>query len=138
MPNVVNELDASSPLWSSIDDDPDSPNDADWNNNVNDLRGGTDATAFYDVTDPASDFGNAQASSSGTIRVKGVDVETDFGVFAQFYKADQTTPLSDEVEVAVVNDGTGPTNVGFTITGIVPGNISVWAAAQLRLRWSTS
>jgi len=32
--NVVNELDASSPLWSSINDDPSTPTDSDWVNNA--------------------------------------------------------------------------------------------------------
>lgn len=32
--DVVNEADGASPLWSSIDDDPDSPTDSDWVNNA--------------------------------------------------------------------------------------------------------
>ncbi len=35
--DVVNELDAASPLWSSVDDDPDTPTDTDWINNAVDV-----------------------------------------------------------------------------------------------------
>lgn len=69
--DVVDEADAGTGLFDSVDDDPVSPDDADWVNNAIDVNGG-DASVFFDITNPPTDFGNAETASV-EIRVKGQD-----------------------------------------------------------------
>jgi hypothetical protein len=131
--DVVNELDAASPLWSSIDDDPDSPDDDDWVNNA--ITPGT--VRFYPLlTDMPAGFGTAD---SATIvgRVRG----QNFGVgsltlHVQLYQSDESTPLSDEVEVVTVSANSSFDNtIPITITGIVAGTKAIWNSARARFRW---
>ncbi len=55
---------------------------------------------FFDITDLPADFGNAETASI-TVRTRGVDIgATPLKLFAQLFQSDETTTLSDEVEVA--------------------------------------
>lgn len=60
-------------------------------------------------------------------------------LYAQVFKADQVTPLSGEVVVAV-NPGTSGwiTVSGVAFSGLVTGSKADWDSARLRLRWQHS
>lgn len=132
--DVVNELDAASPLWSSIDDDPATPTDTDWVNNA--IPPGT-VQFFPLVTDMPGDFDTADAATI-IVRNRGVNFGAEsLTLHARFYQSDESTPLSDEVAVVTVSanssfDNTAP----VTITGIVAGTKTIWDGARLRLRWA--
>jgi hypothetical protein len=129
--DVVNEADTTTDLWASIDDDPSSPNDADWNNNTDDA-----GQAFYLLTDMPGDFDTA-VSATITLRYRGQAFGTGtVTLYARLYRSDETTALSDEVEVAQVTADTSFTNTSAVdLTGIVAGDETIWDGARLRLRW---
>ena len=132
--DVVNEADAASPLWSSIDDDPATPTDTDWINNA--IDPGT-VQYFPLVTDMPGDFDTA-TSATIIVRYRGVNFSSgSLTLHVQFYQSDESTALSDEVAAVVVSanssfDNTAP----VTITGIVAGTKTLWDGARLRLRWA--
>jgi hypothetical protein len=130
--DVVDEGDATSDLYASIDDDPASPSDSDWNNN-------TDAAgeAFYQLTNMPSDFDEASAVTI-TVRYRG----QNFGagtvtLFARIYQSDESTALSDEVQVAQVTaNGSFANTSEVTFTGVTASDKTTWDGARLRLRWA--
>lgn len=130
--DVVDEGDATSDLYASIDDDPSSPNDSDWNNNIDDA-----GQAFYLLTDMPGDFAEA-SSATITVRYRG----QEFGgfdpvtLYARLYQSDETTALSDEVEVAgAIADSAFTSSSPVTLTGIVAANKAIWDDFRVRLRW---
>lgn len=132
--DVVNELDAASPLWSSIDDDPASFDDDDWINNA--ITPGT--VQFLPLlTDMPAEFDTAD-SASIVIRYRGQNFSTEsLTLYVRLYQSDESTVLSDEVAVVTVSanssfDNTAP----VTITGVVAGSKAIWDGARLRLRWA--
>ncbi len=132
--DVVNELDAASPLWSSIDDDPATPTDGDWINNA--ITPGI-VEYFPLVTDMPGDFVTADAATI-IVRNRGVNFGSEsLTLHAQFYQSDESTALSDEVAVVTVSANSSFDNtIPITITGIVAGTKTIWDGARLRLRWA--
>jgi hypothetical protein len=131
--DVVDEGDATSDLFASIDDDPASPSDSDWNNNTDDA-----GQAFYELTDMPSDFDEAD-STTITVRYRGAayDGSGTVTLFARLYQSDESTPLSDEVQVAQVTADSSFANTSpVTLTGIVASDKTTWDGARLRLRWA--
>ena len=133
--DVVNETDAASPLWSSIDDDPATPTDTDWVNN--NIDPGT-VSAFFDVTDVPADFGNADTA---TIIVRSRGQNWGGGtrtLLVQIFQSNESTTMSDEVTVATVTaNGSFDNTASLTITGLdTSSGKSVWDAARLRFRWT--
>ncbi len=133
--DVVNEADASSPLWSSIDDDPASPTDTDWINNA--IDPGT-VSNFVDVTDVPADFGNADTATM-IVRFRG----QNWGggtrtLLTQIFQSNESTTMSDEITVAVVTtNGAFDNTASLTFTGLdTASGKSVWDAARLRFRWT--
>jgi hypothetical protein len=137
--DVVDETDATSDLFASIDDDPASPNDGDWINNTDDAgqhfvavkpAGGGDLAANFDSAD----------SATITVRYRG----QEFGsgtvtLYARLYASNESTPLSDEVQVAQVTaNGSFANTSAVTLTGIVASDKATWDGARLRLRWETT
>jgi hypothetical protein len=132
--DVVDEGDATSNLHESIDDDPrlPDPNDADWNNNTD--AGGS---AFYDLSPTPGDFDEAE-SATILVRYRGqaFDGTGTVTLYARIYQSDESTPLSDEVQVAQVTADSSYTNTSpVTLTGIAAGTKTLWDGARLRLRW---
>jgi hypothetical protein len=130
--DVVDEGDATIDLFASIDDDPSSPNDADWNNNTDDA-----GQAFYLLTDMPSLF-DVAVSATITVRYRGAayDGTGTVTLYARLYQSDESTALSDEVQVAQVTaDGSFANTSAVVLTGIVAGSKTVWDGARLRLRW---
>jgi hypothetical protein len=131
--DVVDEGDATSDLYASIDDDPASPSDSDWNNNTDDA-----GQAWYQLTDLPSDFGEAD-SATITVRYRGAvyNGSGTITLYARLYQSDESTALSDEVQVAQVTADTSFANTSpVTLTGIVASNKATWDGARLRLRWA--
>jgi PKD repeat protein len=64
-------------------------------------------------------------------------VDDNTTIYARLYMADEVTPLSDEVVVAV-NPGTAnwTTIAGVTFTSVAPGAKADWDGARLQLRWA--
>ncbi len=133
MANVVNELDASSPLFSSVDDDIDSPDDNDWINNEIIV-----ADQFFDLTDVPEPFGVAVSATIRT-RVSGFNFWGQTGtLFAQLFKADKVATLSDEITVQVVTANFAFNNTAeLTFTGLdTSAGKPTWNAALVRYRWA--
>jgi hypothetical protein len=129
--DVVNELDAASPLWSSIDDDPATPTDSDWINNTED-----EASAFIEITNLPGNF-DGMISAQIVPRDRGQEwTAGDRSLYIRLYQSDETTPLSDEVQIADRNGNTAFVNGLVTITGIVAGTKTIWDGARIRYRWS--
>jgi len=72
------------------------------------------------------------------IRARTVNrVDDDTIIYAQLYKADGVTALSDEVAVASNPGPTGWVTVAnVALSGVAPGTKADWDGAQLRLRWA--
>ncbi len=132
--DVVNEADAASPLWSSVDDDPNSPTDTDWVNNA--ITPGT-VRFFPLLTDVPGDFGTADAATI-VARYRGVNFGAgSLTLYIQLYQSDESTPLSDEVAVVTVSANGSFANTSLvTITGIVAGSKAIWDGVRARVRWS--
>lgn len=131
--NVVNELDNTTNVYLSIDDDPDSPNDSDFANNSIVL--GT-ASAFFDLDPTDPDF-VSMLMTDIEIRVEGNLVGSTHKLYAQLYESNETTTLSDEVECVDISSPTSYTNYNISFTGIVGSDKATWDDARIRLRWST-
>ena len=132
---VVNELDAVSPLWSSIDDDIDSPDDSDWINNA--IAPGA-VEYFPLLTDPPEAFGVAVSATIRT-RVSGFNFwGQSLTLFAQLYKADETTALSDEITVTTVLANSAFNNTAaLDFTGLdTSAGKPAWVGAKVRYRWA--
>lgn len=130
--NVVNELNTTTNLYASIDDDPGSPTDSDWNNNRT-----LTPSQFYLLENMPANFDQAQ-SATITVRNRGQEWGTgDLKLYVRLYQSDETTPLSDEVLVITRNANSGWVNTQVTLTGIVAGSKAIWDGARLRLRWDT-
>jgi hypothetical protein len=130
--DVVDEGDATSDLWASVDDLPSSPSDSDWNNNTDDA-----GQTFYLLTDMPSDFDEAQ-SATITVRYRGqaYNGKGTVTLYARLYQSDESTALSDEVQVAAVTaDSSFGNTSAITLTGLVASDKTTWDGARLRLRW---
>lgn len=132
---LVDEADLTVNLYTSIDDDPATPTDTDWVNNSTGTGQG-----FFDVTDVPADFGTADTAEI-VARYRGQNFGTGtVTLYAQLFQSDESTSLSNEVQVAQVT-GNGSfantTVVSFTGLNTTAGK-SVWDAARVRLRWATT
>lgn len=132
--DVVDETDATSNLHESIDDDPASPNDADWINNTDDA-----GEAWFDLTDLPGDFGTMD-SIEVVVRWRGQNFGTGtVELYARIYEADETTPLTDEELVATATADTSFANTSpVTFSTVEPADKTTWDGARLRLRWASS
>lgn len=133
--DVVDENDLTSNIWQSIDDDPKSPTDTDWINNT-----ATTASKFIALSNLPSTFGTAQVA-----RVQARYRGQQFGsgtvtLYAQLFQSDETTSMSDEVQVeAVTGDGSFANTAELVLTGLnTSANKTVWDAALIRFRWETT
>lgn len=96
-------------------------------------------SAFFDVTDLPADFGNAEAVEI-VVRTRGVDIgATPLKLYAQLFQSDESTSLSDEVEVAShAADSSFANSSPITFTGLnTSADKSVWDNARIRFRWGT-
>lgn len=133
--DVVDEADTTVDLFASIDDDPDTPSDTDWINNA--VAAGQ---VFFDVTDLPADFGTMDTAEI-VVRYRGQNFGTGtVTLFAQLFQSDETTALSNEVQVAqVTGDGAFASTSAVTFTGLnTTAGKSVWDAARVRFRWATT
>lgn len=131
--DVVDEADGTTDIYTSIDDDPDSPTDTDWINNTDDA-----GQAFFDVTNLPSDFGTAD-SAEIEVRYRGQNYVTGtVTLYARLYEQDESTPLSDEVQVAQITGNGSFANAGpISFTGLnTSAGKTTWDNARLRLRWA--
>jgi PKD repeat protein len=99
----------------------------------------TSGRSFALLTDTPANFGGMSALSVD-VRARTVGrVDDTTTLYAQLYKADESTPLSDEVVVAINPGASGWTTLAnITFTGVVPGTKADWDGARLRLRWAHS
>ena len=131
---VVDETDATSDIHLSVDDDPASPTDADWMNSSVDI-----GQIFLGLTDMPAAFGNADTADI-VVRYRGqVWVEGSLKLFVQLFQSNESTSLSNEVEVVTVSGDSSYANTSVTITGVDTGaSKGVWDAAVVRFRWGVS
>lgn len=130
--NVINELDATSPLWSSVDDNPQTPTDSDWVNNAS-----LTASVFFDLTNTPSDFLLAKTANLN-VRFRGQNWSGgSLTFFAELFQSDESSSLSDEVTVATVSgDGSFDNTTAITFTGLSAGSKAIWDGARVRFRWA--
>ena len=73
------------------------------------------------------------------VRVRTTNrIDDNVTLFAQVFRSDGVTPLTNEVTVAT-NLGpprTGRRSPGISFTGVVPADKATWDGAQLKLRWT--
>ena len=129
--NVNNQAGSTTNIHLDVDDDPDSPDTADYVKNATDTSG--DKTAFFLLDDTPLDF-----AGMSTLTIDAHIATANFSndtctLFARLYKSDETTTLSDEVQVAT-QVSSGLQSVAFT--GLSLGNKTDWDGARLRLRWA--
>ena len=128
---VVTETGSTSNLYASIDDDPDTPTTTDWNS-----PGAQAGSMFYDVTATPGNFSN-MTSLNVKVHTAAVGFTVDSAaVYAQMFKSDETTALTDEV--AVGSSGSpGLADVAFTLNAAgLAASKADWDAARLKLRWT--
>ena len=130
---LVDEADVTTGLFDSIDDDPATPTDTDWINNSSATGSG-----FFDVTNLPADFATMD-SAEVVVRYRGQNFGTGtVTLYAQLFQSDETTTLSNEVQVASVTADTAFANsAAVTFTGInTTAAKTVWDAALIRFRWA--
>lgn len=132
--DVVDELDTTTNLYQSVDDDPDSPNDTDWVNNTVDA-----ASVFFHLTDMPADFVSANAAEI-VVRYRGQNWSTGtLYLYAQLFESNESSSLSDEELVATVSSaGSFANTSAISFSGLSAGDKNTWDTARLRLRWSDS
>ena len=135
--NVVNELNNTTNLYASIDDDPGSPNDTDWvNNRTTELSG---PSQFFTLENMPSGFDSAD-SVSVTVRHRGQEFSgpvVNVVLNVRIYKADETTPLTNSVQAAVETSNSSWTNTTVQLTGVVGATKADWDGARLLLEWGS-
>lgn len=132
--DVVDEENTTIDLHLSVDDDPASPDDADWVNNTDALN----PHVFFDLTDLPVDFGNAEAATVA-VRARGQDLSSTMRLYAQLFQSDEITPMSDEVETVAISVDDSFTNYSVSLLGLDDSSPkSVWDAARIRFRWEGS
>lgn len=130
--SIVNELDTTTNLYQSVDDDPATPTDSDWVNNV----GGAAGSVFFDLTNTPTDF-SSMLSMTGVFRWRSQSTSNDVTLYAQLFQSDESTSLSDEVQVVVTSTDSSFVNTGsVSFTNVsTTASKAVWDAARIRLRW---
>ncbi len=94
----------------------------------------TSGSYFALLTDMPANFGS-MATLTIDVRARNVNrVDDNTTLYAQIFQADEATPLSAEVAVAV-NPAGWTTFSGISFTGLVPGAKTDWDGARVRLRW---
>lgn len=130
--SVVNELDTTTNLYQSVDDDPATPSDSDYINNTI-----TPASVFFGLTDMPTDFGNMDTLSI-TFRLATANYASNVSLYAQIFQSDESTSMSNEMLIETVTGNAGFANdaeVVFTGLNTTAGK-STWDAAKVRLRWA--
>lgn len=130
--NVVDEGDLTTDLFQSVDDDPATPSDSDWVNNVPET-----ASVFFDLTNMPGDFGNAETASIIVRERTQFHVTGTYRLFARLYQSNETTALSDEVQIVSRSADSSFANTSpITFTGLnTSADASVWNGAKIRFRW---
>lgn len=129
--DVVNEADNTTNLYQSIDDDPDTPDDANWVNNV-----AKEVSKFFALTDMDALFGTAD-TLTGVVRAGGFNWTTGtLKLYARIYQSDESTALTNEILVGTFTANTALADIPITFTGVSAGNKTIWDAARIRFRWS--
>jgi hypothetical protein len=100
--NVVNEADAASPLYSSIDDDPGTPSDTDFINNS--IEPGT-VEAWFDLTDMPANFGNADTLSLVLRYAAAQFAASTLGFYTVVSSGEQYLRLPDQADFDLSNGG---------------------------------
>ena len=94
----------------------------------------TSGSYFALLTDMPANFGS-MATLTIDVRARNLNrIDDNTTLYAQIFQADETTPLSGEVAVAV-NPAGWTTISGVSFTGLVPGAKTDWDGARVRLRW---
>lgn len=130
---VVNELGLGALLELSVDDDPDSPTTTDYIRNGNDTTG--DKTAFLLMSATDADFATMTTLQVDAHIALSAFSDDTCTLFARMYQSDETTALTDEMQVATQAQS-GLRSVAFT--NVSAGDKTTWDGARLRLRWAYS
>ncbi len=128
---VVHDAGTAAPFYTHIDDDPDSPTVSDWvANSQNEIA----ASAFFEVTNTPADF-----DTMSTLEIKidfgAIGFANDTAVlYAQMYQSDESTTLSDEMQLATQATAAGLITVSFT--NVTAGSKTIWNGAHIHFRWT--
>lgn len=132
-----NVSDATS-LWDKVDELIASADDANWIARRWEGSGTGIITAFLLLADMPTDFAEL-LTLTATIRSMRRSGDDSIGLYAQLYRADETTALSDEVTVSAEAGGgheTNWTNRQVTFTNLADTtDKTIWNGARIRLRW---
>lgn len=118
--------------WSLIDDDPDSVDTADYIVQTRSTSG-TDS-AFLLVTDMPSDFGS-MATLQVDVHVSNASGGNDTIVLtAQIFESNETSALTDEVQLSTDTTTSGLKTGTFTLQG--NNTKTVWDGARIKFVWT--
>ncbi len=97
------------------------------------------AQIFLGLTDMPAAFGNADTADIN-VRYRGQEwQEGSLKLFVQLFQSNESTSMSDEVEVVTVSADGSYANTSVTITGVDTGaSKATWDAAVVRFRWGVS
>lgn len=120
-------------LFDAIDEGVASANDGD--DLIRNNRG-VSAAYVAGLTDTPDDFGS-MATLTADVRARSSNWTDDqLTLVAQVFRADGTTPLTDEVTLTTAAASSGWTTVtDIPFTGVVAADKAAWDGALLKLRW---
>ena len=126
---VVHDAGTDAPFYTHIDDNPDSPDTTDWIANS-----GSAASAFFEVTDMPADF-DTMSTLEIKIDFEAIGFSDDTAVlYARMYQSDESTTLSDEMQLATEATAAGLITVSFT--NVSAGSKTIWDGARIHFRWT--
>jgi uncharacterized repeat protein (TIGR02059 family) len=125
---------ATTNLFAAIDEGVATPDDA---STYIQADKATSGSYFALLTDMPAQFAGMSSLTVDFRARTNNRTDDNLALLAQVFAADETTPLTNEVQLAV-NPGTGGwvTVSGVALTGLVPASKAVWDGARLRLRWA--
>ena len=128
--NVLNENTGTADLYTSVDDDPDTPTTTNWISAFD-----NDGYVFLDMTPTPDNFGDA-VSLEVRASVEAALFTTDQSdLYAQVFAANETTTYTDEVLFATeASDGLVTASFTINATGLAATK-SAWDTARIKLRW---
>jgi hypothetical protein len=118
--------------WSLIDDDPDSPDTADYILQTSNADG-TDS-AFLDITDMPADFQSMDTLQVDVHVTNASEGNDTIVLTARVFQSDETTALTNSVTLSTDTDVSGLKTGTFTLQG--NNNKTVWDAARIQFVWT--
>lgn len=120
--------------WGAVDD-PVATNDGD--TTYIEAGANLSGSAFFLLTDMPADFSAmVDLTAAVAVRVAGTVSNDTLALFAQVFRADETTALTGEVQLADQAVGVSYVARSAALTSVTAGDKTIWDGARLRLRWA--